>query len=98
MMTDWLWQPLTSHNIDRIDQFDWLHITQSTDVQSAKCLTAQGVNAYLHFDDVLLSLGSLLPGKVLSLGVQSLLKQWQCQLGTDGCSRVVAGHIDELGL
>ncbi len=75
MMTDWLWQPLTSHNIDRIDQL-----------------------AYLHFDDVLLSLGSLLPGKVLSLGVQSLLKQWQCQLGTDGCSRVVAGHIDELGL
>ena len=54
--------------------------------------------AYLHFDNVLLSLGSLLPGKVLSLGVQPLLKQWQCQLGTDGCSRVVAGHIDELGL
>jgi len=53
--------------------------------------------AYLHFDDVLLSLGSLLPGKVLCLGVQSLLKQWQCKLGTNGCSRVIAGHIDELG-
>ena len=54
--------------------------------------------AYLHFDDVLLSLGSLLPGKVLCLCIQPLLKQWQCQLGADGCSRVIAGHIDELGL
>ena len=65
-------------------------------IGAVSCI-AEHETAYLHLDDVLLSLGSLLASKLLGLSVQALLEQGQGQLSPDGRPRVITGHIDELG-